>query len=81
MPITRSEIVYLAAGVVVGAVARSAYPQLKEKVGPLLAGAGTAVGDAYTEVARRIAEKAESVQDAMAEQRQQTAGGGEVSGA
>ena len=40
MPITRSEVIYLAAGVAVGVAARSAYPQLKEKLGPLLAGAG-----------------------------------------
>jgi hypothetical protein len=70
MPITRSEVVFFAAGVAVGAAARSAYPQLKEKLGPLLAGAGAAIGDAYTEVAKRVAEKVESVQDAMAERQQ-----------
>jgi hypothetical protein len=81
MPITRSEVIYWAAGVAVGAAARSAYPQLKDKLGPLLAGAGAALGDAYTEVAKRVAEKVESVQDAVAEKRQQAPGGGEASAA
>jgi hypothetical protein len=81
MPITRSEVIYFAAGVAVGAAARSAYPQLKEKLGPLLAGAGAAMGDAYAEVAKRVAEKVESVQDTMAEKRQQPTGGSEASAA
>ena len=79
MPITRSEVIYLAAGVAVGAAARAAYPQLKETLGPLVAGAGAALGDAYTEVAKRVAEKVESVQDAMAEKRRQSPGVGEAS--
>jgi hypothetical protein len=81
MPITRSEVIYFAAGIAVGAAARSAYPQLKEKLGPLLAGAGAALGDAYTEVAKRVAEKVESVQDVMAEKRQQTPASDEVAAA
>jgi hypothetical protein len=81
MPITRSEVIYFAAGVAVGAAARSAYPQLKDKLGPLLAGAGAALGDAYTEVAQRVVEKVESVQDAVAEKRRQAPGGGEASAA
>ena len=81
MPITRSEVIFFAAGVAVGAAARSAYPQLKEKLGPLLAGAGAAVGDAYTEVAKRVAEKVESVQDVMAEKRQHAPSGSESSAA
>jgi hypothetical protein len=81
MPITRSEVIYLAAGVAVGAAARAIYPQVKEKLGPLVAGAGAAMGDAYTELAKRVAEKVESVQDAVAEKRQQAPGGGEPSAA
>jgi hypothetical protein len=81
MPITRSEAMFFAVGVAVGAVARSAYPQLKEKLGPLLAGAGAAVGDAYSEAAKRVAEKVESVQDAMAENRQRGSSNGEASAA
>ncbi len=81
MPITRSEAIFLAAGVAVGVAARSAYPQLKEKIGPLLAGAGAALGDAYSEVAKRVAEKVESVQDTMAEKGRPAASGGEASAA
>jgi hypothetical protein len=82
MPITRSEVVFFAAGVAVGAAARGAYPQLKEKLGPLLAGAGAALGDAYSEVAKRVAEKVESVQDAMAEKSQHgSSSGGAASAA
>jgi hypothetical protein len=81
MPITRSEVIYLAAGVAVGAVARSAFPKLKDKIGLVVAGAGAVLGDAYTEVARRVAEKVESVQDSMAEQRQSSASAGEASAA
>jgi hypothetical protein len=71
MPITRSEVFYFAAGVAVGAMARASYPQLKEKFGPLLAsalaGVSSAVGESYSELAKRVGEKVESVQDAMAE--------------
>jgi hypothetical protein len=70
MPITRSELMYFAAGVAVGAVARSAYPQLKERFGPLvaevMASAGSAIRDSYAEVSRRVAETVEVVQDATA---------------
>lgn len=76
MPMTRSEIMYFAAGVVVGAVARSAYPQLKEKFGPLVAGAvagGTGpIADAYAEVAKTVTEKVEAIQDALAEMNNST---------
>jgi hypothetical protein len=81
MPITRSDVVFFAAGVAVGAAARSAYPQLKETLGPLIAGAGVALGDAYTDVAKRVAEKVEAAQDAMAERRQPAPAVGESSAA
>jgi hypothetical protein len=70
MPMTRSEIIYFAAGVAVGAAARSTYPILKEKLGPLIAGAmasaSAAFSDSYADVAKRLAEKAEAVQDVVA---------------
>ena len=85
MPMTRSELIYFAAGVAVGATARSAYPALKEKFGPLvsgvMAGAGTALSESYAEVARRVAEKVETVQDAMAQMKQNAADGGTSSDA
>jgi hypothetical protein len=74
MPMTRSELIYFAAGVAVGAAARSAYPALKEKFGPMIsgvmAGAGAAFSESYAEVAKRVAEKVESVQDVVAEMKQ-----------
>ncbi|WP_210420460.1 hypothetical protein [Aquisphaera giovannonii] len=71
---TRSEALFFAAGVVVGATAGANYPLLKEKLGPLLsglvAGAGAAFGESYSEMAKKVAEKVEAVQDAMAEMKQ-----------
>jgi hypothetical protein len=71
MPVTKSEMMFFAAGVAVGAAAGANFPLLKEKFGPLLAaalaGASSAVSDSYAEVAKHVAEKVEAVQDAMAE--------------
>jgi hypothetical protein len=71
MPVTKSEMMFFAAGAVLGAAAGANLPLLKEKLGPLisaaLAGASTAVSDSYADVAKRVAERVEAVQDAMAE--------------
>jgi len=71
MPVTRSEMVFFAAGAALGAAAGANLPFLKEKFGPIiaaaLAGASSAVGDSYAEAAKHVAEKIEAVQDAMAE--------------
>ena len=71
MPVTKSEMMFFAAGVALGTVAGANLPFLKEKLAPLfgalLAGASSAVGDSYAEVAKRVAEKVEAVQDAVAE--------------
>ena len=71
MPVTKSEMMFFAAGAVFGAAAGANFPLLKEKFGPLLAaawaGASSAVGDSYADVAKHVAEKVEAVQDAMAE--------------
>ena len=73
MPVTRSEMMFFAAGAAFGAVAGANFPLLKEKFGPLLAaawaGASSAVGDSYADLAKHVAEKVEAVQDAMAEMR------------
>jgi hypothetical protein len=78
MPVTRSEMLFFAAGVAVGAAAGANFPLLKEKFGPLLAaalaGASSAVSDSYAEVAKHVAEKVEAVQDAMAEMKHSAAG-------
>jgi len=79
MPVTRSEALFFTVGVVAGAAAAANYPWLKQKAGPLIAGAGAAFGDSYAEAARRVAEKVEAIQDAMAAMRE--ANQGEGSGA
>ena len=76
MPVTKSEMMFFTAGAVFGAAAGANFPFLKEKFGPLmaaaLAGASSAVGDSYAEVAKHVAEKVEAVQDAMAEMKHAT---------
>jgi hypothetical protein len=71
MPVTKSEMMFFAAGAAFGAAAGANFPLLKEKFGPLLAaawaGASSAVGDSYADLAKHVAEKVEAVQDAMAE--------------
>jgi gas vesicle protein len=74
MPVTRSEMMFFAAGAAVGAAAGANWPLLKEKLGPLLAaafaGASSAVGDTYADLAKNVAEKVEAVQDAVAEMKE-----------
>jgi hypothetical protein len=72
MPVTRSELLFLCGGAIAGAVAAKNYDKIKAKAGPLLAAAGAAVGDAYTAAARKVGERVEAMQDAMAEARQGT---------
>jgi len=71
MPVTRSELLFLCGGAIVGAVGAKNYPKIKAKVAPWLATAGEAAGDAYTAAARRVGERIEAMQDAMAEARHQ----------
>ncbi|MHB1556836.1 MAG: hypothetical protein ACYC61_05060 [Isosphaeraceae bacterium] len=75
MPVTRSELLYLCGGAVAGALAAKNLDKIRDKAGPLLAAAGGAVGDAYTAAARRVGEKLEAMQDAMAENRQASPAG------
>jgi hypothetical protein len=67
-------MMFFAAGAAVGAAAGANWPLLKEKLGPLLAaafaGASSAVGDTYADLAKTVAEKVEAVQDAMAEMKE-----------
>lgn len=77
MPVTRSELFFLCGGALAGALAAKNYDKIKERVAPLkervspwLATAGDAVGDAYTAAARRVGERIEAMQDAMAQTHQ-----------
>ena len=80
MPVTRSEMMFFAAGAALGAAAGANLPRLKEKFGPViaatLAAASSAVGDSYAEAAKHVAEKVEAVQDAMAEMKHSAASNG-----
>jgi hypothetical protein len=67
MPVTRSELLFLCGGAVAGVVGTKNFDKIKGKIGPWLATAGEAAGDAYTAAARRVGERIEAVQDAMAE--------------
>jgi phage-related tail protein len=77
MPVTKSEMMFFAAGAALGAAAGANLPFLKEKFGPILAaalaGASSAVGDSYADLAKTVAEKVEAVQDAMAEMKETAA--------
>ena len=70
MPVTRSELLFLCGGALVGAAAAKNFSRIREKVEPFLAGAGEVVGDAYTAAAKRVGERIETMQDNMAEKRQ-----------
>jgi hypothetical protein len=72
MPVTRSELLFLCGGAIVGALGAKNYDRIKAKVSPLLATAGDAVGDAYSAAARRVGERIEAMQDAMAEAHQRS---------
>jgi hypothetical protein len=80
MPVTKSEMLFFAAGAVVGAAAGASFPYLKEKFGPILAAAfasaSSAVGEYSTEVAKQVADRVEAVQDAMAGMNHSTANNG-----
>ncbi len=67
-------MLFLCGGAIAGAVVAKNYDKIKAKAGPVLAAAGAAVGDAYTAAARAVGERVESMQDAMAESRQASAG-------
>jgi hypothetical protein len=73
MPVTRSELLFLCGGAIAGVVIaknfdkiKEAVSPLREKFTPLLETAGEAFGDAYAAAARRVGERVEAMQDAMA---------------
>ncbi len=69
MPVTRSELLFLCGGAVAGAIGVKNFDKIKAKVAPWLATAGEAASDAYAEAARRVGERLEAAQGAMAEAR------------
>jgi hypothetical protein len=73
-------MMFFAAGAALGFGAGANLQRLKEKFGPIvgaaLAGASSAAGDSYAEMAKQFAEKVEAVQDAMAEMKHTAASNG-----
>lgn len=69
MPVTRSELLFLCGGAIAGVAVAKNLERIKSKVGPWVSGVGDTFGDAYSAAARKAGEKAESLQDAMAEMR------------
>jgi hypothetical protein len=67
-------MMFFAAGAAFGAAAGANWPLLKEKLGPMfaaaIAGASSALGESYADIAKNVAEKVEAVQDAMAEMKE-----------
>jgi hypothetical protein len=73
MPVTRSELMFLCGGAIAGVVIAKNWDKikeqlgpLKEKVSPLLETASDAFADAYASASRRVGERIEAMQDAMA---------------
>jgi len=58
----RSDFGYFCAGVAVGAFGHAAYPQLKEKLAPYLAGALVFAQQAFGDAIKGAAEAAEAMQ-------------------
>ncbi|MGA0038719.1 MAG: hypothetical protein ACO3NZ_02625 [Pirellulales bacterium] len=58
----RSDFGYFCAGVAVGAFGHAAYPQLKEKLAPYLAGALVFAQQAFGDAIKGAAETAEAMQ-------------------
>ncbi|MGD9647358.1 MAG: hypothetical protein AB7U73_16715 [Pirellulales bacterium] len=72
MPLTRNEVMYLSAGIAIGALAGANFNKLRDALAPVLGAIGTQLGDQYAGVAQQVAEKVESLQDTLAEARVKT---------
>jgi hypothetical protein len=73
MPINRTELLYLCTGAIAGFFVAKNFDKFKEKaaplhekLGPLIETAAEAARDAYAAAAKRVAERAEEMQDAAA---------------
>jgi hypothetical protein len=67
MPLTRSELVCLTAGIAVGALAGANSEKIKTALSGLLGLVTEGVGAGYTAAAQKVAEHVEGLQDAVAE--------------
>ena len=67
MPLTRSELVCLTAGIAVGALAGANSEKIKTALSGLLGLVTEGVGQGYAAAAQKVAEHVEGLQDAVAE--------------
>ena len=67
MPLTRSEIVCLTAGIAVGALAGANADKIKNALGSLLGLLSEGAGEGYAAVAQKVAEHVEGLKDIAAE--------------
>ncbi len=70
MPLTRSELVCLTTGIAVGALAGANADKLKKALTDLFGLVTEAGGEAYHAAAQKVAERVESLKDAVAEAKQ-----------
>ena len=66
MPLTRSEIVCLTAGIAVGALAGANSDKIKAALSGLLGLVTEGMGSGYAAAAQKVAEQVEGLQDAVA---------------
>lgn len=67
MPLTRSEIVCLTAGIAVGALAGANADKIKNALAGMLGLVSEGVGEGYAAAAQKVAEHVEGLKDAVAE--------------
>ena len=67
MPLTRSEVICLTAGLAVGALAGANSDKIKAALTGLLGLVTDGAGEGYAAVAQKVAEQVESIQDAVAQ--------------
>jgi hypothetical protein len=70
MPVTRSEILFLCGGAVLGIIGAKNYDKIKAKAAPWLSKAGEAASDTYRDASRLVGERIEAAQDSMAQAKQ-----------
>jgi hypothetical protein len=67
MPLTRSEVVCLTAGIAVGALVGANADKIKTALGGLLGMLSEGAGEGYAAAAQKVAEHVETLKDALAE--------------
>ena len=66
MPLTKSEVMYFGIGLAIGAAAGANWPKIRKVVAPMLNAASDGMGEAYADVAAKIARMVERAEDSAA---------------